>query len=111
MNYDLIIQNNASKEIHLYRNLENETENGLYMTFSNIELGVKDGEYNYYVVESSDGREYDFSEVPLNTEITDGEYKYRLSDLHPVSGLLRVGKVTPKNTYNKRDNKTFYYNK
>ena len=49
--YDIILQNNSSTEVFLFRRQTPAEETGLYLLF-NIELpeGAKDGEYTYAVL-------------------------------------------------------------
>lgn len=113
--FDLILQNNASKKIYLYKGLENDSENNLYIRFSNFEFvnGEPDGEYTYYLI--FNGRNdvvYEFKDTPINTILHTGDGDVKLGDLQPKTGLLRIGKIAENKAYrnNKADNEFIYRN-
>lgn len=110
--YDLIIQNNASKQTFLFSGLTDTSETHLYHKFEDLDLDVPDGEYTYYVLRNErDDVEYDFK-TPLGDTIVraDGQ-EVILKSLQPSTGLLRVGsEIKVVNTYdNNKENTIFYY--
>lgn len=109
MKWDIIIQNNASKQVYVYQGHTPNITTPLYISFEDFDLDVPNGEYNYYLLPSREGRQYETAEVPLNSIVIEGEVRRTLDWYKPYSGLLRVGEVEMANKYNKRENKTFYY--
>lgn len=110
--YDLLLQNNASKEFFIYSGLTDISINHLYFQFD-AELNVPDGEYTYAVlVNNRDDVEYDLNIPLLNTILHTGEGDVLLSDLQPSTGLLQVGEGKPvyDNVYDEtQDNNTIFY--
>lgn len=110
--YDLLMQNNASKEHFVFSGLTDLSDNHLYHQFD-LELDVPDGEYTYVVlINNRDDVEYDFKTPLLSTIIHTGEGDIVLRDLQPGTGLLRVGDEKPAydNQYDESgDNKTIFY--
>ena len=93
--YDLLLQNNGSKEFFTYSGLTNLSENHIYYHFD-IDLGVPDGEYTYVVlVNNRDDVEYELKIPLLMTILHTGEGDVLLRDLQPATGLLRVGAGVP----------------
>lgn len=115
--YDILIQNNASKKIWVLEQLENASDNNLYLQFDNVTLpsDAEDGEYNYAIIYNGrEDVEYETNAVLLKTKVICGDGEYLLEDLKPMTGLMRVGKVTSQNTYKsdkEKDNNTIYYYK
>lgn len=112
--FDILIQNNASKEIFILPQMENMSENNLYLQFDNVNFpsGVVDGEYTYAVIYNDrDDVVYETNIVLMKTVLKTGEGDFVLGDLKPLTGLLRVGEVQDSNTYKKDENKTIYYYK
>lgn len=110
-NYDLIIQNNGSKQTFLFSGLTDTSENHLYHTFEELDLDVPDGEYTYYLLRNErDDVVYDFK-VPLgDTIIHADDQEIVLKDLQAPTGLLRVGsEIKPTNTYDNNKEKTIFY--
>ena len=112
MKYDIILQNNASREFTILRDLENSSSTELYLQFEEVELDVPDGEYTYTVVCFTDeDTEVSYSpKTPiLDTIVQTVEGDIILKNLRPLTGLLRVGKIGQTNAYDDSNNKTFYY--
>lgn len=112
--YDLIIQNNASKQTFLYTGMTDTSESHLYHLFD-VELDVPRGEYTYALIYNDrDDVEYIFSTPLLDTVIRYGNDDMMVIRLlQPNTGLLRIGEdVEPENVYAKDDNNDtiFYYN-
>ena len=109
--YDLLIQNNASKEFYRFSGLTDSSTNHLYYEFE-LEMDVPDGEYTAVVyLNTRHDVEVEFKH-PLITSILhteDGDVVLR--DLQPVTGLLRVGKPSQINEYDggNETNTVFYY--
>ena len=109
--YDLILQNNASKEFIVFSALTDYTTTRLYYKFVE-ELDLKDGEYTYAVISNDDETviEYDFRNPLLDTVLKIDETTVILRDLEPDTGLMRVGKVKEEAIYDpKNNNEIFYY--
>lgn len=110
--YNLIIQNNGSREFFVIRNLKNVSTNDLYLRFQGVDLpeGVVDGEYTYAVF-TSDGDDYEIEpKTPiLDTILTADDTSITLRDLTPIMGLMRVGKVEDSNVYDEKENNTTFY--
>ena len=109
--YDLIIQNNASKETFLYSGQTDTSTSHLYHKFEDLEIDAPEGEYTYYVLHNTrDDVVYDFA-VPLGDTIVHADDKeVLLKDLQPSTGLLRIGdSVKNANTYDNNDKNTIFY--
>ena len=108
--YDIILQNNASKEFTILRGLTNISLTELYLEFEDVELDVPDGEYTYACfINDRDDVEYDLKTPILDTILTIDDKHIELRDIQPLTGLLRVGEEKPVEVYDEGDNKTFYY--
>lgn len=111
-NYDLILQNNGSKEFFVYSGLSNASVNHLFYEFD-VDMEVPDGEYTYVVlINNRDDVVYELKTPILSTILHTGEGDVELRDLQPATGLLRVGKneVIYDNIYDETaDNDTFIY--
>lgn len=110
--YDVILQNNASKETFLYPGVEDMSESHLYHEFE-VEIDAPDGEYTYVLLKNSrDDVEYTFRTPILDTIVAvDGE-EYLLEYFQPATGLLKIGvEATPVNIYDKKkeNNDTIFY--
>lgn len=110
--YDLLLENNASKEFFVYSGLTDASDNHLFYRFD-VELDVPDGEYSYVVlVNNRDDVEYDLNTPLLSTILHTGEGDVLLRDLQPTTGLLRVGAGKPvyENVYDEtQDNNLIFY--
>lgn len=113
--YDILLQNNASKEYFIFSGVSATVETDLYVEFDDLELpeSVKDGEYTYAVIRNSlENVTYKPKNGLSETIVEYSGQTYQLSDLRPFTGLLRVGEVEEKNNYqDKPKNKTYYYKK
>lgn len=113
--YDIIFQNNSSREIFLLQGLEDKSDSNRYLQFEDVQFpsGMNDGEYSYYCL--FNGRDdviYEFNSTVLKSVLHTDEGDIVLGDLRPFIGLLRVGDVEEKNVYKKDEkNKIFYYKK
>lgn len=112
MYYDIILQNNASKEFFVVSGLQNTSSTELYLQFEEVDLPeeAQDGEYTYACLcNEESGVTYSPKTPILDTIVTIGEEQLVLGDLKPLVGLLRVGKPKESNVYDNTNNKTFYY--
>lgn len=100
--YDIILQNNASKEFFVLSGLQNTSFTELYLQFEGVELPeeAQDGEYTYAVVKNERQDVIYAPKTPiLDTIATVNGEDFILRDLCPLTGLLRVGKVEETNVY------------
>lgn len=114
MLYDIIIQNNGDKRMWVLRGLENVSDTHLYLDFEDVELpeGAEDGEYTYACIQNSlQEAQYDLKTAILDTIVTVDGSEFKLKDLKPITGIIRVGEVTDKNIYQDKKNKNYYYKK
>lgn len=112
--FDILIQNNASKEIFILKQLENVSDSNLYLQFEDVDLpaAVKGGEYTYAVIfNDREDVEYETKSLLLKTVLHTDEGDFILGDLKPITGLLRVGEIETINQYKKDENKPIYYYK
>lgn len=115
--FDILLQNNASREIFILHQLDNVSDTNRYLEFVDVTLpdGMNDGEYSYAVIYNGrDDVVYEPNAALLRTLVKTSEGDYHLGDLKPITGILKVGKPQPLNTYNtdkEKDNKTIYYYK
>lgn len=121
--YRLILQNNATKEIHSVGGLVNTSETDLYLKFDDVSIDtLEDGEYTYYCImdnfddalvvvldEDNGGSvvlDFDIVVYDKGVEVS----RTQLRDINPLVGLLRIGDVAATdNSYNNEENKTYYY--
>ena len=110
--YDLLLQNNASKEFFIYSGLTDTGDNHLYYRFD-TEIDVPEGEYTYVVlINNRDDVEYDFNTPILDTILHTGAGDVLLRDLQPSTGLLQIGDGAPvyENIYDEtKDNDLIFY--
>ena len=111
--YDLLLQNNASKEFFIYSGLTDTGDNHLYYKF-NIDLSsLKSAEYTYVVlINNRDDVEYDMNTPIMDTILHTGEGDVVLRDLQPSTGLLQIGDGAPvyENVYDEtQDNNLIFY--
>lgn len=112
--FDILLQNNASKEIHILKGLTNVSESHLYLDFKDVEMPmeVKDGEYTYAVIYNErEDVTYEVNTILMNTLVKTDEGSVILADLKPITGLLRVGDIESITNYPKDENKKVYYYK
>ena len=111
--YNVVLQNNASKEFFNFSGLTNESVSNLYYKF-NVELDLEDGEYTYAsFINNREDVEFEYRTPLLDTILhIAGHDDIILRDLQPSTGLLKIGdKSTPINVYDDGNdtNKIFYY--
>lgn len=115
--YDLLLQNNASREFFLFSGLINLSVNHLWLEFDQ-KIDLPDGEYTYVtLVNNRDDVVYEFQTPILKTILHTEDGDAILGDLQPNIGLLQVGNVKPGNyIYNNEktpeennDNNTIFY--
>lgn len=111
--YDLLLQNNGSKEFFTYTGLEDLSENHLFYRFD-VELDVPDGEYTYVVLKNSrDDVEYDLNIPLLMTMIHTEDGDVLLRDLQPTTGIVKIGNgvAVYDNIYDEAEDNSliFYY--
>lgn len=114
MLYDIIIQNNGDKRMWVLRGLENVSDTHLYLDFEGVEwpTGAEDGEYSYAcIMNTLNNAEYGLKTAILDTVVTVDGSEFKLRDLKPITGLIRVGEVKEKNVYQDKKNKNYYYKK
>lgn len=112
--YDIILQNNASKQVILLPGVEDTSESHLYHLFE-VRIDAPEGEYTYCIVYNErDDVEYEFKTPLLDTVLHYGDDEsIVLRLLQPDTGLLRIGTtIEPENIYQDDENNdtTFYYN-
>lgn len=111
MKFDIILQNNASKQFFLFPKQENLSDNHLYLVFD-IDLDLPEGEYTVVCLENcrEDDVKYTYKTPILSTLLTVDDTTIQLRDLKPRIGLLRVGKeVKEEAVYDDSNNNIFYY--
>ena len=110
--YDLLLQNNASKQHFVYSGLTDISTSHLFFQFEE-ELDVPDGEYTYAVVMNyRTDVEYELKTPLLSTILHTEDGDVKLADLQPSTGLLQIGagEVVYENVYDKdEENTVFYY--
>lgn len=102
MTYDIILENNGSREFFILQGLENVSTTDLYLQFDEVELpvGMPDGEYTYAVFSNNrDDVVYTPKTPILDTLIHTDDGDITLRDINPFTGLLRVGDVQETNIY------------
>ena len=110
MNYDLILENNASKEFFLFSGLTDSGTN-LYHQFE-VDLDLADGEYTYVLLlNNRDDVEYEFKYPILQSIVTADGKSFELKDLRPEIGLMRIGaEIADASIYDeKTNNNNFIY--
>ena len=109
--YDIILQNNASKQNFLFTGLTDASESHLYHKFE-VDIDAQEGEYTYAVVYNErDDVQYEFKTPLLDTILHYGEDEsIVLRLLQPNTGLLRIGdKVEPANIYDNNSDKPIIF--
>ena len=111
--YDLLLQNNGSKEFFVFSGLTDISDNHLYYRFDLDLSDCKDGEYTYVVqANNRDDVVYDLNIPLLMTILHTEDGDVLLRDLQPATGLLRIGDGVPvyENIYDEtQDNNTIFY--
>ena len=110
MGYVLTLQNNASKTITHYTDLDDVSDNPIYHLFTNIELDVPDGEYTYWLIHTNGDVAFTDSPVPMESMVETPQGIFKLRDMRPSTGLLRVGVVESTAQY-KKNNAEYLYRK
>lgn len=112
MKFDIILQNNASKQFFLFSKQENLSDNHLYLEFD-IDLDLPEGEYTVVCLENCrEDVKYTFKTPILDTLITADDTTIQLRDLKPRISLLRLGKEVKEEAVYDEDssnNNIFYY--
>lgn len=97
--FDLIIQNNASRQAYVFPGLEDLSDNHLYHKF-NAEIEAEEGEYTYVlIINDRDDVTYDIRVPLLDTILHTEDGDVVIRDLQPATGLLRIGAPGQVNTY------------
>lgn len=112
MNFDIILVNNASKEVKILQKCTNVSDNILYLEFENIDLNLPDGEYTYAVIYNNrDDVSYDIKNEVLASMVITSEGDVPLRLLRPLTGLLTIKNGDNKNPLFYNPNKTVFYYK
>ena len=119
--FDLILQNNASREFYLYQGLENASPTELYIEFDDVDIDAPDGEYTYALIcNDNSGVTYTFRTPILDTIVAVDGITSTLKQMKAYTGLMRIGEVETENVYDddhisfpydgkKDNNSTLYY--
>ena len=113
MPFDLIIKNNASKEVFLMQGLLDASDTAMAYLFNNFNMPVKAQEGEYTCVLFRNGRddvEYEFKEDILSSIAHTLEGDVELKYLRPEIFLLKYGEITNIYAYKNTD-KTYAYRK
>lgn len=108
MNYIFSYRNNASNKANTFIASGVQYQE-LYIT---LEVGDRlkdepDGEYTYVIAPySGDTPTMEYKGNLLDSVINES---ITLRDLKPATGIFRIGDIGVTNTYEKENNKTFYY--
>lgn len=103
--YDILIQNNASKQTFLLPGVEDTSESHLYHLFD-VRIDAPDGEYTYAIIYNErDDVRYEYKTPLPDTVLHYGDDEsIVIKYLQPNTGLLRVGaSVEPENIYPKEE--------
>ena len=107
--FDLILQNNGSKEYFLFQGLQDTGKSHLYHKFE-VVIDVPDGEYTYCLLRNNrDDVEYDYRTPLLDTIVKADGKETLLKYLQPDAGLVRFGDVSPVHIYDDKNNNTIFY--
>lgn len=117
--YDILLQNNSSKEVFLLSKLWPSELSTYFITFQNLRMpsGVTSGEYTYALIYNN-RRDvtYTFNSVFLETtaDVVATGKSYTLEQLNPITGLLRIVMEDEKQTLvfpvdDVTNNNTVYY--
>ena len=108
--FDILFQNNASREFTILTGLTNTSTTDLYLQFEGIELDVPEGEYTYAVLcNSRYDVQYETKTPILDTIVHTNDGDVILKDLCPLTGLMRVGEIDETNVYDTEKADTFPY--
>lgn len=93
MKYDILIQNNGTKQKFFFQSLTAYTVNNLYVEFVDFEMpdDVPFGEYLYYLIPYEDNLvpQYKEKDVLKDTIVILGDIEYKINDINHSSGLLK----------------------
>lgn len=110
MDFDILLQNNASRKITIISKVNDVSPSSLYLKFENIELNLEDGEYTYACIHNRrNDVVYETSAVLMDTVVKTNDGNVLLRDLCPLTGILRYGKVEQQQVYNESNNNIYYY--
>lgn len=115
MKYDILIFNNSTKTGYLFQGQEDTANDAaLYHTFENLDLTeLPSGEYNVYSLRNDYGTAvtWDIQDVPLNSILEYEDKRFKLGDLKPYIGLLKLGTedTSDKNKYRAKNEEYAFY--
>lgn len=114
MPFDLIIQNNASKQVFLISGLTDSSDTSLAYIFKNFSMPEKAQEGEYLCLLFRNGREdveYNYSDVLLDTvaRTLDGDVQVRY--LRPEIFLMKYGENGVDYVYRTKDKEYIYRKK
>lgn len=111
--FDLILQNNGTKQVKAIGGLSNASDNNLYYLFDNFEMpeDLQYGEYSYFLIRNDrDDVEYEFRDVVLDSILHTDDGDVILRDLRPEIGLLKyIDESSTTATPTFRDTERDYY--
>lgn len=111
--YDILLQNNATREVFILNKVISEEETRLFIRFESVVLpqNAPNGEYTYAVIKNlREDVRYTPKADFLDTLAEVDDKSYTLRDLKAITGLLRVGEVEDSAVYQeKAKNKNYYY--
>lgn len=113
MPFDLLTQNNASKEIFLISGLTDYSDTSLAYIFENFNMPEKAQEGEYTCALFRNGRrdvEYEFSDVLLDTVAHTAEGDVKIKYLRPEIFLMKYGENGTDYVYRSK-NKEYVYRK
>jgi len=114
MPFDLILQNNASKQIYLLSGLTDTSESSMAYLFEDFEMPESSQEGEYTCVLFRNGRKdvvYEFKNDILETIAHTGEGDVALRLLRPEIFLLKYGEINEVYGYRKSDKEYVYRKK
>lgn len=113
MPFDLILQNNASKQVFLISGIYDAEETVLAYIFYNFQMPEKAPEGEYTGLLFRNGRsdvQYEFKDVILDSVAHTLEGDVELRYLRPEIFILKYGEIKP-NYISQDKNKTYAYRK
>lgn len=112
--YDLILQNNGSKQEFLYMGIVPSEESTATFYKFDIDLDVPSGEYTYcLIMDMRDDVVYVLNDVILNSVVETSEGNVLVRNLNPMTGLLIVNPQDreDKKIYIKKNKDYIFYKK
>lgn len=107
--YDIVLQNNATREVTLLTKQVNVSTSHLYLEFDDVELDLPDGEYTVVCfINNRDDVEYEYDTPILETIAKTGEGNVKLKYLNPNIHIMRVGPAPKQNNKYDKQNLIFY---